>query len=247
MALVNVPALLQASSLAVLGFLLTVWFVPMSEFELKDYLFPVGIFLFIYLRARNYGGDDENKDGISGDAGAEEEDEVASPPCPSLDGVEVCRGRPMGKAPSDEGVVLIVFVFTTWCDHCRKAWLPLLNVLRYAEGNENRGAAREVRMLALSKEDPSSIRTYLMTLGKRMGEIIPGLSIGSDTGAATDALGKMMKASTVPHAYIIDDYGAKAGAGKGIVEWDGHPTHVEAALTRILRRREERRVKRKKN
>jgi hypothetical protein len=83
--------------------------------------------------------------------------------------------------------------------------------------------SKSVSFLALSKESPDCIADYLSAL---KGRNPINFTVGCDAEAATDALSKMTGSKSVPHAYIIDE--------EGMVEWNGHPTHVEKHLTRIV-------------
>ena len=116
-------------------------------------------------------------------------------------------------------------VFSTTCPHSRSSFAPFISA-----------AARFLslpsppRFVALARADPETVREYATGLSKvgRDSKPIGNLhacAFAVDESNIIGTLQSNFKCADLPRVYVIK---------KGVVEWDGHPCHVETAVAGML-------------
>ncbi|GMH98017.1 hypothetical protein TrVE_jg4615 [Triparma verrucosa] len=218
----SLPAFLQAFSLALLGFFLTLsvsGYNNWRELEFKDYAMPAAVGVYVYWRNgilhQADGGIDANEatDGNEG---------VLDRRAPRLGRtIDWFHGSPPPSHSSHSSVTVfnILYVFSPTCIHSQK---NLSGFTSAAANFVGKGDDREVFFGAISKEGEDTI-SDLMPLKKNKN--LSKISLGTDTSDVIETLFKNLSVDSFPHVFVIKN---------GSVEWDGHPCNLEGTLALMV-------------
>eukprot|EP00638_Chattonella_subsalsa_P020553 CAMPEP_0117873790 /NCGR_PEP_ID=MMETSP0950-20121206/11940_1 /TAXON_ID=44440 /ORGANISM="Chattonella subsalsa, Strain CCMP2191" /LENGTH=214 /DNA_ID=CAMNT_0005726925 /DNA_START=85 /DNA_END=729 /DNA_ORIENTATION=+ len=202
-------AFLQSIVVGGIGLGITFYYVGFEQFRLKDYLFPLGIMVYLYVKNANLKPDPEDltRRPEDGDFFLQKETRKEAP---DLDGLVYVQGNmvELGSGP------VVLLLWATWCGHSKKALMPLNRTKELYK-------SQELEVIAATKEKASDVQEFLLKLPRKIQ-----YHVAVDTKDAISSLQKTFSLTRIPHAFII-------GADKQIC-WHGHPTHVEAALSQIL-------------
>lgn len=203
-------ALLQALFVGGFGLLMTLFYIGFEQFEIKDYLFPTGIMIYIYIRNADFKGENEKDVSTAGDGEYFLEEEQRTTEAPPLDKLVVISGN---KVELGKDMVLIL-AWATWCGHSKKAMIPWNRIVELY-------AHRGVKVVAITRQSPDEVQEFLLKLPRKLK-----YTIASDSTDVLDRLQRAFGLRRLPHAFLAD--------GRGQVAWHGHPAHAGNALSEIL-------------
>ena len=221
----SLPAFVQAFLLGLLAFGLTNMFMPVEEFEVKDALFPVAVFTYVYIKNGTSMADMPSDKKLEEQQREEDKRDERTMKAPRLGprSISYVRGEAPQKESSDSVVVL--FVFQTWCKHCAKTFGPIIGTTKAFKGL--------VKTIALTTNNEEEIEAFLSNNKIAHLEVLcnaGNFAMGVDGSNIIKSLQGFFEVTTIPHVYVV--------RGSEVV-WEGHPTGLEGVLGWYLNEDEE--------
>ena len=125
---ISIPALVQGLLLGLLAFVLTNVFLPVEEFEAKDFLFPVAVFTYVYVKNGTSMADLPTKKKLEDKEKEEDNKPDRTMRAPRLGPRSVKYVR--GLSPGRDTSVVVLFVWQTSCKHCAKSFGPIIDTTK---------------------------------------------------------------------------------------------------------------------